>query len=104
MSVEIKGVVRYIGPVQKVGQKETEKQTIAIQEQDGEYPEGVVIEVWGEKCDKLKDLKVGDLVTAHYNRNVREWEGRWYQNNSLFKFDVGAAAPASTLDMDDPPF
>lgn len=103
MSVEIKGVVSYVGPIQKVGEKETEKRTIAIQEQGGEYPEGVVIDVWGEKCDKVKDLKVGDAVTAHYNRSIREWEGRWFQNNSLFRFDIGAAAPAATSDAGYPP-
>ena len=83
----VAGEIIYIGDVEYVGQKGTQKRIIAIREGD-EYPQDVGIEFFGEaKVAMLEGYAVGDHAEVSYNRRGREYQGRYYVNLAAWKID-----------------
>lgn len=70
-------IVQVLPPVTGTGKNgEWRKQNIIL-ETDGMYPKKVCMTIWG---DKISDaiLKEGQLVTASFDVESREYNGNWY--------------------------
>lgn len=87
MENKITGKVLHISGIETVGQNDTEKQTIVIEETGQEYPQSVAIDALNDKVQQLSGISEGDEVTAHFNLRVREGKDKWFQNVNLWKIE-----------------
>ena len=71
------------------------KQEFIVQYQDGNFPNQLVMNVWGqEKVNELAQYQVGDRIKASLTLSSREFNGRWYTDVRAWKIER-AAAPAA---------
>ena len=64
--------------------KAWQKREFIIEETVGNYPNSLVITAFGDRVEKLNTLRVGDYVTARFDTQVREYNGRAFNNITLF--------------------
>lgn len=87
--MEITGVVKSVMPTQngtsKSG-KEWQKREFIIEETVGNYPNSMVITAFGDRVEKLNTVRVGDRVTARFDTLAREYNGRYFNNITLYDF------------------
>ena len=64
------------------------KQEFILENQEGNFPTQVCMNVWGD--DKVKDLdkyQVGDRVKVSFNLSSREYNGRWYTDVRAWRIE-----------------
>lgn len=64
--------------------KAWQKSEFIIEETVGNYPNSLVITAFGDRVEKLNTLRVGDYVTARFDTQVREYNGRAFNNITLY--------------------
>ncbi len=64
---------------------EWQKQEFIISVGD-KYPKQVCLSAWGERCDDLENIQIGDTVTAELEISSREYNGKWYTEARAWKF------------------
>lgn len=64
--------------------KAWQKREFIIEENVGNYPNSLVITAFGDRVEKLNTLRVGDCVTARFDTQVREYNGRAFNNITLY--------------------
>lgn len=64
--------------------KAWQKREFIIEETVGNYPNSMVITAFGDRVEKLNTLRVGDCVTARFDTQVREYNGRAFNNITLY--------------------
>ena len=87
--MQIKGKVIVVSPIE-VGTsnaKEWSKQNIVIEETDATYPKKIALQSFGKIVDITKNLKIGQVITAHINIESREYNSKWYTNVGVWKID-----------------
>ena len=85
--MEITGVVKSVMPTQtgtSQSGKAWQKREFIIEETVGNYPNSLVITAFGDRVEKLNTLRVGDCVTARFDTQVREYNGRAFNNITLY--------------------
>ena len=85
--MEITGVVKSVMPTQTVTSqsgKAWQKREFIIEENVGNYPNSLVITAFGDRVEKLNTLRVGDYVTARFDTQAREYNGRAFNNITLY--------------------
>lgn len=87
--MEITGVIKAILLVQSGTSKSGnvwQKADFVIEEEGGNYPNSMVITAFGERVEKLNTVRVGDRVTARFDTQAREYNGRYFNNITLYDF------------------
>ena len=87
--MEITGVIKAILPVQSGTSRSGnvwQKADFVIEEEGGNYPNSMVITAFGDRVEKLNTLRVGDRVTARFDTQAREYNGRYFTNITLYDF------------------
>lgn len=94
MALEISGKVIQILPLQSGQGKVNEwrKQDFILETQTT-YPKKVCISLWGDKIDQAR-ITEGELITASFDVESREYNGRWYTDLRAWKVVKGDAASA----------
>ena len=64
--------------------KSWQKREFIIEETVGNYPNSMVITAFGDRVEKLNTLRVGDYVTARFDTQAREYNGRVFNNITLY--------------------
>lgn len=64
--------------------KAWQKREFIIEENVGNYPNSLVITAFGDRVEKLNTLRVGDCVTARFDTQAREYNGRVFNNITLY--------------------
>ena len=64
--------------------KAWQKREFIIEETVGNYPNSLVITAFGDRVEKLNTLRVGDCMTARFDTQVREYNGRAFNNITLY--------------------
>ena len=85
--MEITGVVKSVMPTQtgtSQSGKAWQKREFIIEETVGNYPNSMVITAFGDRVEKLNTLRVGDYVTARFDAQAREYNGRVFNNITLY--------------------
>ena len=85
--MEITGIVKSVMPTQtgtSQSGKAWQKREFIIEETVGNYPNSLVITAFGDRVEKLNTLRVGDYVTARFDTQVREYNGRAFNNITLY--------------------
>ena len=73
--------------------KAWQKREFIIEETVGNYPNSLVITAFGDRVEKLNTLRVGDYVTARFDTQVREYNGRAFNNITMY--DITQPQPQS---------
>lgn len=101
--MEIVGKIIQMLPLQQGTSQRTNKpwmiQSFIIETQE-QYPRKVCIEMFGEDRIKSNPIAVDQIVTAHFDLESREFNGRWYTSVRAWKVEQGdtsnaVAQPAS---------
>lgn len=64
--------------------KAWQKREFIIEETVGNYPNSMVITAFGDRVEKLNTLRLGDYVTVRFDTQVREYNGRAFNNITLY--------------------
>lgn len=64
--------------------KAWQKREFIIEETVGNYPNSLVITAFGDRVEKLNTLRVGDYVTVRFDTQAREYNGRAFNNITLY--------------------
>lgn len=105
-----------IGKVAQLGQRATGegrngvwvKQELII-DTDDQYPKKVCLMCWGERADEAKTFHPGEQIKASINIESREYNGKWFTDVKVWKFDkVNGQSPSNPPEnpypaMDTPP-
>ena len=94
--MEITGVVKSVMPTQtgtSQSGKAWQKREFIIEETVGNYPNSLVITAFGDRVEKLNTLRVGDYVTARFDTQVREYNGRAFNNITMYDITQPQAQP-----------
>lgn len=63
---------------------------------DQRWSDKVVLNAMNERIDEY-DLHEGDEVRVGFSHGVKEYQGRWYPEFHIYKFEKVAAQPQSTI-------
>lgn len=70
------------------------KQDLII-ETDEQYPKTVCLTCWTNQIDEIQKMVPGQLIKAQIDISSREFNGKWYTDVRVWRFDpVTATAPA----------
>jgi hypothetical protein len=104
----ITGVVHHVGPVETFGSGFTKR--LLVVNNGKKYDNLLPIDFTKERTALIDGLKVGQTVTVEYDAGGREYNGRYFAQNSGWKLEAGQAqaAPqavaAPVAEDSDPPF
>lgn len=102
MNNEIKGRVVSVPPAQTgMGQRGPwRRQTVVIEYESGRYTQKLALECSNNKAEEFGRLRIGQVITVHYDVTSREYNGRFYTTANAFDWTVEGgqrqAAPAQT--------
>ena len=89
------GKLTYISPmregISKAGNNWA-KVDIVVTESGVNYPNELLLSANYDRLEQFSGIKEGDMVTVEYYLHVREYNGRRYQNASLYKIAKVEAA------------
>lgn len=96
--MEIKGTIVQVLPPQsgisKAGNA-WKKQEYILENTEGQFPRKVCLTTFGQTADAIQ-LQVGQRVTASFDLESREYNGRWYTEVRMWRaVPDEAAAPAA---------
>lgn len=80
--------------------KAWQKREFIIEETVGNYPNSLVITAFGDRVEKLNTLRLGDYVTARFDTQAREYNGRVFNNITLY--DITQPQPQTQAYMGAP--
>lgn len=80
--------IKEILPLETVGQKQTKKQVIVIEEVKDQYPQSVAVTFFWDKTDDLDRASVWDSVNVKYNINAKEYNWKRYNNINWWTIDI----------------
>ena len=72
------------------------KQDLII-ETDEQYPKTVCLTCWTNQIDEIQKMVPGQLIKAQIDISSREFNGKWYTDVRVWRFDpITATAPANS--------
>ena len=94
--MEITGkVVRLGGLTEGTSAKGPWRKQDLIIETDEQYPKTVCLTCWTNQINEIQSMTPGQLIKAQIDISSREFNGKWYTDVRVWRFDpVTAAAPA----------
>ncbi len=102
--MQIKGKVIVVSPIE-VGTSNAKgwsKQNIVIEETDATYPKKIALQGFGKIVDTTKNLKIGQVITAHINIESREYNSKWYTNVGVWKIDFEGVTNSTPAEVSTP--
>ena len=95
MNGEQTGTVTHIGEEQSFGASNFRKRPIVIEYaggKDGQYPTLLCADMTQDRCAKLDEVNVGDVVTLKCDVKSREYNGRYYHDVICWHLTVDQVA------------
>lgn len=68
--------------------KSWQKREVLIDDEQGSYPNTLVLTAFGEKVEKLNTFNVGDLVRILFDTKAREYNGKYYNSIMLYEIEL----------------
>lgn len=95
------GTIKIIGDTQTFGSGFTKREVI-VTVGDGDYPQDLKFEMVKDKCKDLDKFSVGDEVTAHFNINGNEYNGKYYVNLQAWRLEAAGSEGTGKAQAADP--
>lgn len=58
-----------------------------------QYPKKVCLTAWNDKVSIIENAQLGCEITASFNPESREYNGKWYTSLKVWKIGVGFQKP-----------
>ena len=93
--MEITGkVVRLGGLTEGTSAKGPWRKQDLIIETDEQYPKTVCLTCWTNQINEIQSMVPGQLIKAQIDISSREFNGKWYTDVRVWRFDpINAASP-----------
>ena len=97
--MEITGkVVRLGGLTEGTSAKGPWRKQDLIIETDEQYPKTVCLTCWTNQIDEIQNMVPGQLIKAQIDISSREFNGKWYTDVRVWRFDpITTAAPTAPV-------
>ncbi len=106
MGIEIAGRIHKIEDEKQITERFKKREFVLILDENSEYPQHVLFQLTGNRCEKLSGFNVGDEVRVDFSLRGREWtspkDGVVKYFNSLDVWDLSRAG--DQMPADDMPF
>ena len=81
---------------------------LVLEEVKDKFPQSVVVKCGTKLYDQARMLKIGSMVTVHYNFKANEYQGKFYNNIEAWKLEGGesvggAIEPKQEKPWENPP-
>jgi len=63
-----------------------------IVESQEQFPRKICFSAWGDKVALLKSFKPDDIIKVFFNIESREYNGKWYTDLRVWKFETAGQA------------
>ena len=106
MSMHSSGKLYATFDAQQVTQRFRKREFVLEIADNPDYPQYVLFQLTGDRCEKLDEFSVGDQIEIEFNLRGREWtspQGETKYFNSLDVWKVSKAGPAA-FESDEPSF
>ena len=105
--MEVSGKIHAIMETRQVTERFRKREFVLALDDNPKYPQYVLFQLTGDRCENLDDYKVGDDVRLEFSLRGREWKspkGEIKYFNSLDVWTIhGGGAPAFGDDEIPPP-
>lgn len=99
------------GKVAQLGQRATGegrngvwvKQELILDTEE-QYPKKVCLMCWGDKADEVKSFKIGERIKASINIESREYNGKWFTDVKVWKFERDVQSTPTTAAVQEAPY
>lgn len=71
------------------GEKEWKTKDFIIETSE-QYPKKVCLTAWNDKCLVIENASIGCDITASFNAESREFNGKWYTNLKVWKIELNS--------------
>jgi hypothetical protein len=107
MAFQTSGKVHKIMEAQQITDR-FRKREFVLEVQDGRYPQLVVFQLTGDRCEVLDGYGIGDDVGVDFDIRGREWtspkgEVRYFVSLEVWRIGKGNGNGRGHLGADDPP-
>ena len=94
MNMQVQGRIHTAFPAEQVTQRFKKREFVLELDAASRYPQLVIFQLTGDRCDSLDDFKVDDVVSVEFSLRGREWKSpkgdtRFF--NSLEVWSIGRA-------------
>ena len=73
MGIEIAGRIHKIEDEKQITERFKKREFVLILDENSEYPQHVLFQLTGNRCEKLSGFNVGDEVRVDFSLRGREW-------------------------------
>lgn len=105
MSFTATGVIKQIFDTQVVSDK-FKKREFIIEVPNGNFSDNIALQFTNDKVDKLNGFTEGMKVNVDFNIQSKEYNGRWFTNNTCWRISaseaVSTTAQQQAQPIDDP--
>ena len=74
------------------------KQDLIIETEE-QFPKTVCLTCWTNQIDEIQKFAPGQTIKAQIDLSSREFNGKWYTDVRVWRFDPVGAAPAPTAEQ-----
>lgn len=78
------------------------KQIFAIETME-QYPKKVAFMAWGDRCDDVAVLNLGDTLTVQFDVESREFNGKWYTDLKAWSIKGASLSASQAAQIPNPP-
>ena len=105
MGFEQTGKLHTIFETNRVSERFTKREFVIEVADNPKYPQVVLFQLTGDRCEQLDSLRVGDEVRVEFSLRGREWRSPQGEVKYFNSLDVWSIAPlrAGRRDRDDAP-
>jgi hypothetical protein len=106
MGIEVTGRLNAIFDTKQVTERFSKREFVVEMSDNPKYPQLVLFQLTGNRCENLDGLNVGDDVRVEFSLRGREWkspQGETKYFNSLDVWTIERASSAGRGDDEPPP-
>lgn len=111
MGIEVTGKIHTIMEAKQVTERFRKREFVLELADNPKYPQFVLFQLTGDRCESLEDFNVGDEVRVDFSLRGREWKSptgdvKYFNSLDVWTIDRGGASVFGDDDIpppDDPP-
>lgn len=108
MGIQAGGKLHAIFEAQQVTQRFRKREFVVEMSDNSDYPQYVLFQLTGERCDNIDGFAIGDNVRIEFNLRGREWtspkgETKYFNSLDVWTIEKEGARADDFRGEDDPP-
>ena len=106
MGIEVSGKLHTVFDTKQVTERFQKREFVVELSDNPKYPQVILFQLTGDRCDQLDRLRVGDQVRLEFSLRGREWrspQGEVKYFNSLDVWTIEPLRAGRSRDDDAPP-